>query len=311
MGLDALSYRKLSVRTGYFSNSTNVGVFESNGKLYVVDTADSADDGKQIVDSLGTLFPGKPIAAVINTHGHSDHVGGNSAIVALTQAEVWAPNTESIFIEHPELVGDLYWGGRKFSALESHMFRTATPCHVTRYITEGKIELEDVFLEIVPLPGHFFDQSGIIVHDKTDGASVFFLGDGFFGTKILKRYWIPFMQDEELFRQSVSKIESIECTWYVPSHGKACNYDRMLALAELNTIITYETENLILKILHDKPSTAEEILKQVADFAGFKMRLGQIMLIGTTIRSYLSSMERRGLLEFDVYNNMLLWHEKK
>ena len=119
------------------------------------------------------------------------------------------------------------------------------------------------------------------------------------------------MQDEELFRQSVSKIESIECTWYVPSHGKACNYDRMLALAELNTIITYETENLILKILHDKPSTAEEILKQVADFAGFKMRLGQIMLIGTTIRSYLSSMERRGLLEFDVYNNMLLWHEKK
>ena len=51
----------------------------------------------------------------------------------------------------------------------------------------------------------------------------------------------------------------------------------------------------------------EELLKEVADYAGIRMKLGQVILIGCTLRAYLSCMYNRGLVVFEVTDNRLLW----
>lgn len=297
----------LTEHTGYLSKSTNIGVVWGDSLLFIIDSGDSEEFGISVVNDIQALFPGKQVKAVINTHGHSDHVGGNLAIKSLTGAQIWAPPTESIFIENPALVPDIYWGGRHFCAMDTPVYTTAKPCKVDRLLTGEAIDAGDTTIKPISLPGHFYDQVGILVTEKQSGKKTFFLGDAFFGIKVIKKYWIPFMQDEQLFRESIEKIENTDADFYIPSHGEKCTREQLPALAEVNKLITLETETLILKTLSQKPRCYEEILKAVADFAGLKMRFSQYILIGTTIRSYLSRLYNNGKVTCEMQDNSLIW----
>ena len=115
------------------------------------------------------------------------------------------------------------------------------------------------------------------------------------------------MQDEQLFRESIEKIENTDADFYIPSHGEKCTREQLPALAEVNKLITLETETLILKTLRQEPRCYEEVLKAVADFAGLKMRFSQYILIGTTIRSYLSRLYNNGKVTCEMQGNRLIW----
>lgn len=170
-----------------------------------------------------------------------------------------------------------------------------------------KIELGELCIEIVSLPGHYFDQAGFLVSDKSENKKAFFLGDGFFGIPLLKRFWIPFIYEPEDFRKSIEKIEEIYADFYIPGHGDVCTNENLEAVAEFNIIVTLEFEKLIKKILLKNPQNQEELLKSVADYAGLELKEGNYILIGTTLRSYLSSMNRRGILEHKIVENRLIW----
>ena len=49
--------------------------------------------------------------------------------------------------------------------------------------------------------------TGFIVEDKDEGKKSFFLGDAFFGMKMLSKIWIPFILSPKEFRKSIEKIE--------------------------------------------------------------------------------------------------------
>ena len=174
-------------------------------------------------------------------------------------------------------------------------------------LIKGKIELDELFIEIISLPGHFFDQVGFLVTDKSENKKVFFLGDGFFGIPLLNRFWIPFIYEPEDFRKSIEKIEEIYADFYIPGHGDVCTNENLEAVAEFNIIVTLEFEKLIKKLLLEKPQNQEELLKSVADYAGLELKESNYILIGTTLRSYLSSMNRRGILEHKIVENRLIW----
>ena len=301
-------YESLTQNTGMLHGSTNVGILKSQGKIYCIDAGTYDQDAEALHSTLETLFPGHELAAIINTHSHADHCGADRRLVELTGAQVWAPLYESRIMEFPSVMGALYWGGFPFAELQDEYFAPRKPIHVDRPLQAGQtIDFGDISLECIPLPGHFYDQLGLLVTDKTGGKTVFFLGDGFFGKEMLKKYWIPFMYNPEQFRSSVELIEGTTADWYVPSHGGVYDYSSISAIAEMNIIVTLETETLILKILRKVSMTHEEILEAVADFAGIDLKLSQFVLIGSTLRSYLSSLYSRGLVTFRIEDNRMLW----
>ena len=301
------SFHALTDHIGYFTGTTNVGLAISGPALFLIDSGDRPEDGEQLAVSIKELFPGRRLKAIIHTHGHSDHCGGSKYLKDHTGCEVWAPKTESTFIENPSIAPDLYWGGRHFDAKEVPIFRTGEPCKVDRLLEAGQLDESNISFKLVPLPGHFYDQLGIVVSDNVTGKKAYFLGDAFFGIEMIKNYWIPFMQDQKLFRESVCKIESEAADLYIPSHGMPFNRERLPALAEINKLLTLEMESLILRIVARKPSTCEEILKEVADFAGLHMKLSQYVLIGSTLRSYISRLYNDGKLLYTMEGNRLLW----
>ena len=301
------SFQWLAEHIGYFKGTTNVGLAVSGPTLFLIDSGDCREDGEALAKAIRQLFPGKDLKAVINTHGHSDHCGGNSALKEAFGCEIWAPRVESIFIENPGLPLDIYWGGRHFTAGNVPVFRGISPCPVDRPLDEEQLDEEDVTFKMVALPGHFYDQLGIVVKDSCSGKKIYFMGDSFFGVEMIKRYWIPFMQDPRLFRESICRIEGEDADFFIPSHGTPLDRQKLPALAELNKIMTLEAESLVMKIVRRGPATCEEILKAVADYAGLNMKLSQYVLIGSTIRSYVSRLYNEGRLRYEMKDNRLLW----
>lgn len=301
------NFKKLSTSVGIIRHTTNIGFVETDKGLFIIDSGVNAQDGKMIADCAEKICPSKKIIAVINTHSHADHSGGNSYLKNNLDAQIWCTKTESSFLQNPAAVAYMYWGGNPIEEIKNDTFVNLESVFPDRYIGEKPVEFSNIKFEFIPLPGHFFDQTGILVTDKDDGKKTFFLGDGFFGMTLLKKFWIPFMYDQELFRKSVTEIENTYSDFYIPGHGDIYLPSNIHAIAEMNLIVTLETEFLILKLLRKKPMTSEELLKEIADYSGIKMKTGQHILIGTTLRSYLSNMEKRSLVSFEVKDNRMVW----
>jgi len=147
--------------------------------------------------------------------------------------------------------------------------------------------------------------TGILV-TTPEGRSVFFAGDAIFGRERMKKYWIPFLFDVGGFKDSLKKIAAIRADMFVPSHGTIVPGTGIGDLAELNRIAIMSTEKTILAVL-ETPCTVEDVLKGVADRNHIPLALGQFVLIGCTIRSYLSYLYRCGLISYFIQDNRMYW----
>lgn len=299
---------RLSAHVALLPGQTNVALLESGDTLIALDTGQSASDAERLLHAAQETF-GKRIALILNTHSHADHCGANSRVVQKSQAAVWAPQKEALIMQMPHTMAYMYWGGGPFADLLSDGFVCTEPSYtIERALHAGDVlRFETVSIECVSLTGHCFDQMGFLVTDNHSGTKTFFLGDALFGRTMLKRYWIPFMLEPELFRKSVERIERTQADFFVPGHGDLYTKDTIQAISEMNQVVTLETETLILKTLARAKLTQEELLEAVADFAGIDLKVGQFVLIGCTIRSYLASLYNRGRVSYKIEDNRMLW----
>lgn len=306
MAVSEKTFSLLSDRVGLFCHDTNIGVVLSDSGIVVVDSGPTEEDGKLAVTSLATLFPDKKVIASVQTHPHGDHCSGS---LWLQQAgvEIWASAETAAVMQVPTAVTAVYCGGRAVAQFDIPAFTLRAPVHTARVLGSEPIDLGGVSLQAVSLPGHFFGQTGVLVSEEAGGKRVFFLGDALFGEELLSKTWIPFMTDPAAFRDSAAKIAATEADFYVPAHGKPCDKTQINACVEMNQMTTLEVEALLLKILSEKPCTAEELLKAVADFSSIKLKVIPYFLITTTLNSYLASLQHEGKVSCEIADNRLLW----
>lgn len=297
----------LTDKIGIFNSYSKSAFLIDKNKIYLIDSGTGEDDGNDILKILATLYPHKKIKAILNTHSHADHCGGNFIIQKKTQCEIWAPEQESHVMAFSDLSAATCWGGNPFNELKNPVFTTKNNTIPSKTINETQINLKNFVINCIPLPGHFLDQTGFLIFDKTNNKKVFFLGDGFFGSSMLKRFWIPFMYDPLKFRNSIKTIEDTDADFYIPTHGEIYNRDNINAIAELNIMVTLELESLILNTIKKEPTTQEKLLKKIADYAEIKLKMNQYILIGSTIRSYISSLYDRNEIHFEIINNEMIW----
>lgn len=308
MRMENLTLNQILDGVYVFAGPTNVGVIalENRGafEIYFVDTGETAEYAQKIYEECERVFKKFFVKAIIATHGHADHIGGNAWLVENTGCEVWATQKEKSIMETPEIQGAISSGG--FPLPEFHSpYHRAQISFVDRIIRGGeKISLGGGFeVEFVSLPGHYLEMIGVLVKCP-NGQSAFFAGDGIFGREMLARYWMPFLYDVKQFKISLEKIGAIKSDFYVPSHGGV--YDEIAELMEFNLLSTISNEKSIERILKT-PHTWEEVLKEFADENGIPLRLSQYTLVGSTIRSYLSYLYDEGRIKWRFENNLMLW----
>ena len=299
-------------------SKTNLGIlFDTSSpdfvNVYFVDSGGSAKDGQILMEEAEKICKEKfnrkiKIQAIFNTHSHADHSGGNHFLQEQTNCKVYSTEKEIAGIQNQSLESSIIWGSYPIPELCTE-FYLAENSRVTDVIhPEQEINLGNLNLKVISLPGHYFDPVGFIVKDKTSETTVLFLGDAIFGRKYMSKNWIPYIYDIAQFKQALIKISKIKADYYLPCHGDLSS--EIEAVAELNMLALTETEHAIVKML-SVPKSEEEILKSVADINNLNMGVAQTVLIASTIRSFLTSLYRENKIEPLVQENRLFWKAKK
>jgi glyoxylase-like metal-dependent hydrolase (beta-lactamase superfamily II) len=292
--MDSHSLLHLAGDSWLLPGPTNIGVYADGPSAFLVDSGNDKDAGRKILKLLAEKE--WILKAIINTHSNADHIGANNYLQGMTDCEIWATRGESAFIETPLLESSLLWGGFPYLELRSKFFE-AKPSRVTRVLdpTTGT----DGHFTFLPLPGHYVDMVGVLTKD-----GVFYLGDSVFGENILEKYKIPFIYDVQAFKTSLDRIASTEALYYVPSHGEACASVKSLIGANREKV--EEVEMKLVRIL-EKPAAFEEILAELCADFGITLDYGQYVLVGSTLRSFLSYLRNEGKAGFSFENNKMLW----
>ena len=284
---------RLTDRVLVSEGPTNTGAVITGEGVYLVDSGNDKDAGRKLLKLLRQ--EGMEPAALINTHSNADHIGANSYLQNQTGCRILASAVEAAFTETPLLEGSFLWGGYPFRELRSKFFN-ARPSTVTSVI-DTATELPG--MRVVELPGHFFSQIGILTDD-----SVFFIGDSIFGRHILEKYSVPFIYDVGAFRDSIELILDTDARFFVPSHGKI--EEDIRATAEMNLKRTFEIEESVFDIL-ETGMIFEDLLQRFCGRWKIGLDHGQYVLVGSTVRSFLSYMYDGGRLIYGFDDNRMIW----
>ena len=286
---------KVGEKTYYIKNPTNIGIYKvDENNVYLIDSGNDKDAGKKILKIIEEN--GWNVKAIITTHANADHIGGNKIIQERSNCNIYANNIEKCFSEYPILEPTFLYGGYPFKELRNKflMAKESNVIEIENNLPEG--------LEYISLKGHSFDMIGI----KTDD-DVYFLGDSLFSEETINKYHLFFIYDVKEYLNTLDRLEKIEGKYFIPSHCELS--ENIKDLIKLNRDKIKEILNNILEMcLTEK--TFEEILKNIFDSYNLIMNTNQFVLVGSTVRSYLSYLYDEEKIKFDFKDNKMYWKTK-
>ena len=285
----------LEGNTWMIPSPANIGLYVVDGKVTLIDSGNDKEAGKQILKLIRSK--GWELKEIINTHSNADHVGGNAYLQENTGCRIWATRVEASIIEDPQLEPSLLWAGYPFKALKNK-FLEAKPSRVTDIITDyGKFS--DRGLEAISLKGHFLDMVGIKTPDD-----VIFLADSVFSREILEKYHISFLYNIQEFLETLDKLEVLDAKIFVPSHGKPTESIEDLIL--VNREKSLEISEAIMEAC-EKPLNVEDILEKICTKYTIELNPNQYVLVGSTIRSYISYLNDNNRIVYFFEKGRMLW----
>lgn len=283
---------KLGEKTYCIQNPTNIGIYKlDDEKVCLIDTGNDKESGRKILKIINEQ--NWQVECIINTHSNADHVGGNKFIQDRTNCKILSSKIETAIINNPELEPAFLYGAMPLNELNNKfLLAKESNCQVIdNNLPEG--------LEYFTLKGHFIDMIGIKTSDN-----IYFLGDSIFSEEIINKYHIFFIYDVEKYLQTLDFLETLNSTFYIPSHVKP-----LTDLKELIKINKNKINEICNKILSfcQNPVTTEEIIKNIFDTYNLEININQYTLLGSTIKSYLTYLNNQNKVEYFFKDNLLYW----
>ncbi len=277
----------------YINCPAKIGVYRVNDReVYLIDSGNDKDAGRkvrQILDRNGWHLKG-----ILNTHSNADHIGGNQYLQKQTGCKVFANGIERDFTNHPILEPSFLYGGYPCKELR-HKFLLAQESNAQE-LSEPDFPQE---IKVIPLPGHFFDMVGFCTPDD-----VVFLADCLSSKETLDKYGIPFIYDVDAYLKTLSNVEAMEASVFVPAHADAA--DNIKELAQYNRKKVLKIAEYIVSFCKTA-QTFENILQKMFQQYHLTMNFEQYVLVGSTVRSYLSWLKDTGKLSVRFEDCRMLW----
>lgn len=283
---------KLGEKTYCIQNPTNIGIYKlDDEKVCLIDTGNDKESGRKILKIINEQ--NWKVECIINTHSNADHVGGNKFIQDRTNCKILSSKIETAIINNPELEPALLYGAMPLNELNNKfLLAKESNCQIIdNNLPEG--------LEYFTLKGHFIDMIGIKTSDN-----IYFLGDSIFSEETINKYHIFFIYDVEKYLQTLDFLETLNGTFYIPSHVKPLT--DLKELIKLNKNKINEICNAILNACQN-PTTTEEIIKKIFDIYNLEININQYALLGSTIKSYLTYLNNQNRVEYFFKDNLLYW----
>lgn len=282
-------------KTYYIKNPTNIGIYKIDDKnIYIIDSGNDKEAGKKILKIVNEQ--GWNVKGIINTHSNADHIGGNKVIQERTGCDICTYKTEKAFTEFPMLESSFLYGGYPFKDLRNKFLlaKESIVKEIETNLPKG--------LEYFELKGHFFDMIGIKTSDD-----VYFLADSLFSEETITKYHLFFIYDVKEFLHTLDKLKNLNGKLFIPSHCEATT--DINQLIKLNKNKVNEILENILNYCKNEV-TFEDILKLIFDEYRLNMNANQYVLVGSTIKSYLSYLYDEEKIEYEFKENRMIWKTK-
>ena len=284
---------QISERDYYIQSPAKIGLIRLNDSdVCLIDSGNDKDAGRKVRQILDANK--WHLTAIYNTHSNADHIGGNQYLQRQTGCSVYAPGIDCAFTRHPILEPSFLYGAyppkdlrHKFLVAQESDARELTP----DVLPEG--------FQIIPLPGHFFDMVGFRTPDDT-----VYLADCLSSRETLDKYQIGFIYDVAAYLNTLETVKTMQAKMFVPAHAAAT--EEIAGLAQFNIDKVMQIADKIFELCGEL-LCFESILQKLYDAYGLTMNFEQYVLVGSTVRSYLSWLKDAGRLNVVFENNMLLW----
>jgi glyoxylase-like metal-dependent hydrolase (beta-lactamase superfamily II) len=288
----------LTPRVAVLKGPVNCGVVVGQaGQALVVDSGMGSRSGRQIAEMLAER--GLRPAAVLITHAHGDHTGGNAYLVREAGARLYAPEHEATWVRSPEWGMVFLFGGAEPVAgmTTRRLLPEGAPVHAV--VCEGTLRLAGVRVEALHLPGHTRGHMGYLVE------GVLFLGDALASEAELAS-GLPYTYSVSLKLQTLERLESVRAEWYVPGHGEPRR--EIAPLLQANREAIEGTCAAIQALLAGGPMSEEEVVARVFRGMGAPLhRLGEFSMARAAVLSHLSYLHGLDLVAYEVQDGRVLW----
>lgn len=283
----------------YCDSIFSIGVYIKEKMAVLIDSGISKDVAKEVNKSL--MQANIQVVAIINTHCHGDHCGGNAFFQQkYPQLKIFSTETERPFIEDPLMAPICFCGGaaafeelKKCKPIAPQQSSKVTDI-ITPYEDQKIIIYGEVF-EIITLPGH---TRGMIAVKTPD--NVLYCGDAIFGEETFRKYpilYYTFIGDTlNSFKKLRSLIPSVDAT--IIYHGGVI--PNLTTLIDDHEKRILETKNMILSMLHECPLSLEEITAKFMQTNKIPDDLVSYTLTKTPIQAYVAELEHEKLIEIRV-----------
>lgn len=277
----------------YIQSPAKIGLYRlSDTDVCLIDSGNDKEAGRKVRKLLDAQ--GWHLTAIYNTHSNADHIGGNKYLQTQTGCKVYAPGIECDFTRHPVLEPAFLYGGYPCKDLR-HKFLMAQESEAEPLTGET---LPDGF-ELIPLPGHFFSMAGFRTPDD-----VVYLADCLSSKETLDKYQIGFLYDVAAYLDTLEKVKTMQAGMFVPAHAAAT--EDIAPLAQYNIDKVWEIADKILELCRE-PVGFEALLQKLFSVYGLTMTFEQYVLVGSTVKSYLSWLKDTGKLAVQFTDNRMLW----
>lgn len=293
--------QQITEQTYYLPGANNLGIVTvGDGGAIAIDTGIDKDTGRSIRRALDEA--GLQLLAIVSTHHHADHIGGNEYLVRnLPGVRVYAPPIEAGLIEHPVLEPVyLNMGARPIGALRTKwVMARGAPVH--HLIEADRLEIAGAVLEVLPLPGHSINQIGLAI----DG--VCFAADGFFGPSVLQKHGIPYAHaiDEQL--ASIDRLRGRAERFFLPGHGDLTPREVLAEALDANCSAIMAASEAVRRALAE-PGDLAAVARRVGKILNLSPAgVPQYAIFVSVIAAHLSYLEAQGLAEVCVDHDGMIW----
>jgi len=284
---------QVAANSYYIQSPAKIGLVKlSNTDVCLIDSGNDKDAGRKVRQLLDAN--GWHLKMILNTHSNADHIGGNQYLQKQTGCKIYAPGIDCDFTRHPVLEPSFLYGGFPPKDLK-HKFLMAQQSDA-KPLTDAA--LPEGF-QLLQLSGHFFDMVGFRSQDD-----VVYLADCLSSKETLEKYQIGFIYDVSAYLNTLEMVKSLKGKMFIPAHAQATT--EIASLAQFNIDKVNEIAETIVAICNT-PLCFEKILQKLFTEYGLSMNFEQYVLVGSTIRSYLSWLKDTGKITASFDDSMLLW----
>jgi glyoxylase-like metal-dependent hydrolase (beta-lactamase superfamily II) len=291
----------LSERAAYLPGTNNLGVIVASGNRAIAVDAGIDKEAARLLRRACEVEQ-LTLTAVISTHHHADHVGGNDYLVRnIPGMTVYAPRREAAFIEDPYLEPMyLSLGATPLAALRNKfVYATAAPVH--QRIDAGQLRVLDVPLTIVDIPGHSLAQVAVVVDD------VCYAADGFFGARVLAKYGVPYAHDVAAQVASFDVLTRLPVAHWVPGHGDVVDRAGLDEAIGANLAAIQQSRLHVLTAIKQAQTLPAVVATVQAALAMPSASIAQYAVFASGIAAYLQWLVADGAAVAELTDAGLVW----